>query len=84
MSVPVEPGQLRGVLPPATRGVVMMLCERGESNAILGQRLGLTEKTIKWHLGVAFVRSGTDNRTALALWWIRTGRYINDPDRLHP
>lgn len=51
------------------------LCIAGESNQQIAKRLGLTESTIKFHLGNAMLTSGIQTRTGLALWWLRKGRW---------
>jgi DNA-binding NarL/FixJ family response regulator len=57
------------------RTVVETLCEDGASNKVIGARLFLTEATIKFHIRHAMDKAGVRTRVALALWWIRKGRY---------
>ena len=65
-------------LSPACRRVVAELARDGATNAELAARLFLAEQTVKFHLMNAMQQTGTANRTALALWWIRGGQY-HDP-----
>lgn len=51
-----------------------LVCD-GPTNEQIGRRLHLAEGTIKYHLHAIYKLSGCKNRTALALWWIRKGRY---------
>jgi DNA-binding NarL/FixJ family response regulator len=73
-----------GRLTPQEQRVLEVLCIAGETNAEIGARLHVTPATVKWHLSHAMSTSGRTNRTAIALWWLRVGRwsYLNnvDPD----
>jgi DNA-binding CsgD family transcriptional regulator len=57
------------------RRVLDELCINGESNQELGARLYVSPYTIKYHLQNIALVTGVHGRTALALWWIRTGRW---------
>jgi DNA-binding NarL/FixJ family response regulator len=48
---------------------VLDLLGAGLSNAMIGHRLGLTEKTVKNHLNHIFAKLGVQNRTEAALRW---------------
>ena len=65
------------VLPPATARVVQELVKNGAPNSTLATDLIMSEQSIKWHLAHAMRISGTETRTALALWWIRRGQYAS-------
>jgi DNA-binding NarL/FixJ family response regulator len=47
---------------------VLRLVGRGLSNKEIGRQLGISEKTVKAHLGAAFQRIGVRDRTQAALW----------------
>ena len=47
---------------------VLRLVARGLSNKEIGRWLGISEKTVKAHLGAAFQRIGVRDRTQAALW----------------
>lgn len=47
---------------------VLTLVGRGMSNKQIAWRLGISEKTVKAHLGSVFDRVGVDDRTQAALW----------------
>ena len=47
---------------------VLTLVGRGMTNKQIAWRLGISEKTVKAHLGSAFDRLGVDDRTQAALW----------------
>jgi DNA-binding NarL/FixJ family response regulator len=69
---------MQGVTP-AERRILETLADDGPTNAQIAQRLHLSPYTVKWQLFQLMERSGTHTRTALALWWIRTGRYSTGP-----
>lgn len=52
---------------------VIRLIADGLSNDELGQRLGVTSKTVEGHIGRIFVRTGVRSRTELAATAIRKG-----------
>jgi DNA-binding CsgD family transcriptional regulator len=63
------------VITPAERRVLEELVRDGADNYVIAQRLQCERATIKFHLYQLFQKTGVSNRTALALWWIRCGRY---------
>jgi DNA-binding NarL/FixJ family response regulator len=52
---------------------VLALVGRGLANKQIARRLGISEKTVKTHLGRAFQRIGVSDRTQAALWAERDG-----------
>jgi DNA-binding NarL/FixJ family response regulator len=52
---------------------VLALVGRGLANKQIARRLGISEKTVKAHLGRAFQRIGVGDRTQAALWAERNG-----------
>ena len=54
------------------REVLALVC-RGLANKQIARRLGISEKTVKTHLGKAFQRIGVSDRTQAALWAERNG-----------
>ncbi|KGN31739.1 hypothetical protein N802_03395 [Knoellia sinensis KCTC 19936] len=48
---------------------VCALVARGLSNAQVGLRLGITERTVRKHLEDVFARTGCTSRSAVAVWW---------------
>jgi len=59
----------------ATRRVLEELVVAGDSDKEIAERLICTPQTVKFHMWNARQISGARNRTELALWWIRKGRY---------
>ena len=54
--------------------VLRIVCGLGDgSNDEIGQRLGVTVKTVEAHLGRMFVRAGVHSRTELAIRAVREG-----------
>jgi DNA-binding NarL/FixJ family response regulator len=47
---------------------VLRLAARGLANKQIGRELGITERTVKVHLGNVFRRIGVADRTSAALW----------------
>jgi DNA-binding NarL/FixJ family response regulator len=47
---------------------ILALVAAGLPNKTIGSRLGISEKTVKAHLGRIFARIGVSDRTAAALW----------------
>jgi len=62
-------------ITPATRKVLEELVVAGDSDKEIAERLICTTHTVKMHMWNARQVSGARNRTELALWWIRKGRY---------
>ena len=52
---------------------ILALVGAGFPNKTIATRLGITEKTVKSHLGRAFARIGVGDRTSAALWAQRHG-----------
>jgi DNA-binding NarL/FixJ family response regulator len=52
---------------------VLTLVGRGMSNKQIAWRLGISEKTVKAHLGSVFDRLGVEDRVQAALWAQRHG-----------
>jgi tripartite-type tricarboxylate transporter receptor subunit TctC/DNA-binding CsgD family transcriptional regulator len=59
------------VLTPREREIVDLI-SLGLSNKEVGRQLDLQEGTVKVHLHNIFTKTGVSNRTALALWRLRT------------
>jgi DNA-binding NarL/FixJ family response regulator len=55
------------------RDIVELICA-GHSNAAIGRRLLITEKTVKNHLNHIFAKLGVANRTEAAMRWERASR----------
>ena len=47
---------------------VLRLVAKGLANKQIGRRLGITERTVKSHLGQVFRQLGVPDRTSAALW----------------
>jgi DNA-binding NarL/FixJ family response regulator len=47
---------------------VLLLASKGLANKQIGRMLGITERTVKVHLGNVFRRIGVGDRTSAALW----------------
>jgi DNA-binding NarL/FixJ family response regulator len=69
------------VITPAERRVLEELVRDGADNYVIARRLGIERCTVKFHCHALMQKTGLSNRTALALWWIRKGRYedLNHP-----
>jgi DNA-binding NarL/FixJ family response regulator len=63
------------MVTPAERRVLEEFVKDGADNAVIAFRLHCQPATIKFHFYQLFQKANVSNRTALALWWIRTGRY---------
>ena len=75
---PLDP-RVAGALLPARSGApgadlsarereVLMLLAEGLANKQIARRLGITERTVKVHVGNVFRRIGVADRTSAALW----------------
>jgi DNA-binding NarL/FixJ family response regulator len=75
---PLDP-RVASALLPARRGApgddlssrereVLLLVAEGLANKQIAKRLGITERTVKVHLGSVFRRIGVADRTSAALW----------------
>ena len=47
---------------------VLRLVARGLANKQIGRALGITERTVKVHVGHVFRRIGVTDRTSAAMW----------------
>jgi DNA-binding NarL/FixJ family response regulator len=76
--VPLDP-RIAGVLLPSREPAatellserelqVLRLTAAGLANKQIGRRLGISESTVKVHLGNVFKRLGVNDRTSAALW----------------
>jgi len=77
--VPIDP-RVAGVLLPDVSGgrpedlispreiEVLLLVAEGLANKQIGRRLGISERTVKAHLGRVFRQIGVADRTSAALW----------------
>ena len=65
MAARVEAGGQLAILSPREREVIMLLRE-GLPNKLIARRLGLTEITVKSHLGSCFRKLGVTNRVQAA------------------
>jgi len=77
--VPIDP-RVAGVLLPAAKGgrpedlvspreiEVLQLVAEGMANKQIGRRLGISERTVKAHLGRVFRQIGVADRTSAAMW----------------
>ncbi len=78
-NVPIDPRVARVLLPDTTGGrpedlispreiEVLHLVAQGLANKQIGRRLGISERTVKAHLGRVFRQIGVADRTSAALW----------------
>lgn len=75
---PLDPRVARALLPSTTTRVsdtlsvrelqVLRLVARGLANKQIGRSLGITERTVKVHVGHVFRRIGVADRTSAAMW----------------
>lgn len=75
---PLDPRVARALLPSATPSVqeslsvrelqVLRLVAQGMANKQIGRALGITERTVKVHVGHVFRRLGVTDRTSAAIW----------------
>jgi DNA-binding NarL/FixJ family response regulator len=77
--VPIDPRVARVLLPDSSGGrpedlispreiEVLQLVAQGLANKQIGRRLGISERTVKAHLGRVFRQIGVADRTSAALW----------------
>jgi two-component system, NarL family, response regulator LiaR len=52
---------------------ILRLVARGLPNKLVARELGITESTVKTHVGSILSKLGLDSRTQLALYAARTG-----------
>ena len=85
---PIDPRVARALLPAARpdpadalrprEREVLALVAQGLANKQIARALGISERTVKAHLGAVFVRIGVADRTSAALWardHLPSGRY---------
>jgi DNA-binding NarL/FixJ family response regulator len=66
--LPSSPGgRPEDVLSPREREVLRLVAE-GRANKQIGRALGISERTVKAHLGSVFRQIGVADRTSAALW----------------
>jgi DNA-binding NarL/FixJ family response regulator len=75
---PLDPRVARALLPSATPRVkdtlsareleVLRLVAKGLANKQIGRTLGISERTVKVHVGHVFRRIGVADRTSAAMW----------------
>jgi DNA-binding NarL/FixJ family response regulator len=76
---PLDPRVAAALLPPRGEAApghglseretqVLRLTAQGMANKQIGRALGITERTVKVHLGNVFRRIGVSDRTSAALW----------------
>jgi DNA-binding NarL/FixJ family response regulator len=77
--VPIDP-RVAGVLLPEAKGTrpedlvsareiqVLQLVAEGMANKQIGRQLGISERTVKAHLGRVFRQIGVADRTSAAMW----------------
>ena len=75
---PLDPRVARTLLPSATPRVrdtlsvreleVLRLVSKGLANKQIGRSLGISERTVKVHVGHVFRRIGVADRTSAAMW----------------
>ncbi len=74
---PLDPRVARALLPSAggpadelsdRERQVLRLASKGLANKQIGRSLGITERTVKVHLGSVFRRIGVSDRTSAAIW----------------
>ena len=63
---PVHDGEAVGLSPRETE--VLRLVSQGLANKQIARALGITERTVKAHLGRVFREIGVVDRTSAALW----------------
>jgi DNA-binding NarL/FixJ family response regulator len=86
---PLDPRVARALLPSTTPSVqetlsvrelqVLRLVAKGLANKQIGRSLGITERTVKVHVGHVFRRLGVTDRTSAAIW-ARANLADDEPD----
>jgi DNA-binding NarL/FixJ family response regulator len=56
-------------VPTQRENEVLALMARGWGDARIGHHLGITECTVRKHLGHVYERAGVSGRAAAAAWW---------------
>lgn len=78
LSALAGPAHRSEVLTPRQQEVCRLVA-RGLTNAQIGTRLGVSERTVRKHLEDVFARTGCASRTAVALWWRSTTTVADAP-----
>lgn len=52
---------------------VLKLIVKGMSNKQIGEELGISQSTVKWHVNIVLARLHVDDRTAAAVAALRRG-----------
>ena len=68
----VAGGRRQAELTPREREVVTLIA-RGRANKAIARELGVSEKTVKAHVGNILAKLGLTDRTQAALWAVREG-----------
>ena len=55
-------------LTPRQEQILYLIQERGSSNKVIAKTLGITESTVKLHVGLVLKKYGVRNRTQLAVY----------------
>jgi DNA-binding CsgD family transcriptional regulator len=61
-----QPGNYR---PSRREAEVLSLVTRGWTNYQIARRLGISERTVRKHLGAVYDKAGVSGRAAAAVWW---------------
>jgi DNA-binding CsgD family transcriptional regulator len=65
------PARPQSDAPTHREAEVLALVARGLTNEQIGHRLGITERTVRKHLGAVRDKTGLRSRAAAAAWWRR-------------
>ncbi|MER7074177.1 helix-turn-helix transcriptional regulator [Terrabacter sp. NPDC000476] len=65
--------------PTAREAEVLTLAAAGWTNHRIARRLGISERTVRKHLGSVYERSGQHGRAAASAWWGRRHETRSDP-----
>jgi DNA-binding CsgD family transcriptional regulator len=71
-SAPDEDGSLSRELTPRERDVLLLVAA-GMGNANIGERLGISKSTVKYHLGAVFEKLGVHTRAEAVAMGLRKG-----------
>jgi DNA-binding CsgD family transcriptional regulator len=61
----------RDYAPTRREAEVLTLAAEGWTNHQIGRRLGITERTVRKHLGAVYDKAGVRGRAAATAWWQR-------------
>jgi DNA-binding CsgD family transcriptional regulator len=65
------PGRRQSDAPTHREAEVLAMVAGGLTNEQIGRRLGITERTVRKHLGAVCDKTGLRSRAAAAAWWQR-------------